>query len=368
MQTEIERRFLLSRLPVFPEPIKSRSITQGYFELTQNTDSLRIRLYRDTGKAYVTGKQGTGMVRKETPEKPPFEIAPELAQVLLNAVHHSIDKVRFPCQGWEIDLFEGPLAGVIFAEKELLTPDQPLNIPEWLSPYIKKEVTNSLSNLHLARLASDLRGSDVLALPYVTMLRTVPKIVITGPPCSGKTTVMKRLKHIFPEFHFVPEVATVIMGQLNILPGETDLELNRFQRTIYRTQKIFEESSMQFAITQNKKGMILDRGTADQPAYIKGGVGRFEAVLGTTLLHEYSNYDAVLYLELPSREVYEANLGNNPNRRENYDQAVPLGEKLYEAWRRHSRFFSIEAMPSWQEKEEKIVACLSEVADLKGAH
>ncbi len=49
-----------------------------------------------------------------------------------------------------------------------------------------------------------------------TMVSKITKIVITGGPCAGKTTVMSRLTEEFREREFrvlcVPEAATVLIS------------------------------------------------------------------------------------------------------------------------------------------------------------
>ena len=360
---EIERRYLLSGIPYFPEPVMPKHITQAYFETLMATDPMRVRLYRRLGKAYVTFKTGVGLVRSETPEAPPYEIDPNLAEEMIKIAPYLIDsKVRFPYQGWEIDVFPAPLAGIYLAEKELSSPDENVDIPYWLSPFVIREVTNSLSNLHLARLAADLRGTNVLALPHLeNLLTNVPMIVITGPPCSGKSTVMKKLEKLYPDFHFVPEVATIVISLVGIKPDGTELGLIRFQKMVYQTQKSFEYTSAQFAQTQGKRGILLDRGKADQPAYMPGGRKQFEKVHNTSMSAEYANYHAVLFLDLPSRKDYEANSNNNSARMENYDQAVPLAVKLYDAWSGHPNLVRIPSTNTWEEKEAIVVECLESI-------
>ena len=336
MGREIERRFLLKKYPNIYTHVFAKKIDQSYIELPSPRASLRIRI--EGGQAVTLGfKEGEG-VDREQKEKSLDDL--DFGLTLFENSHHQLEKFRIVHEGWEIDIFGGVLAGLILAEKEFATQEAGANliIPDWLGDVV--EVTDSLTNLHLARLATDLRGSKVLALPQILgVLNKIPRIVITGPPCSGKTTVMNRLRDIFPEFHFVPEVATIIIGQLGLRPGNTPFTINQFQKAIYKTQRIFEDSSMQYAVAGNKKAMILDRGTADQIAYMPGGITQFAEVMGTDPIHEYSSYDAVLFLELPSREIYEANSHNNSARMEKYDEAVPLSTKLKNAWNPHPYFY-----------------------------
>ena len=356
MATENERRFLLKKFPNIYASAEVASIEQGYFEIPSASSSFRIRI--KGGKQGIIGlKDGEGVSREELEEE--LESI-ELSRALFTKTNHQLTKLRIKFDGWEIDIFGGVLTGIILAEYELFEAED-LVIPGWLGEV--QEVTNSLTNLHLARLASDVKGTNVHAYPHLlSSLKKIPKIVITGPPCSGKTTVMNRLREIFPDLHFVPEVATIIISQLGLRPGSDELSLNRFQKAIYRTQNIFQSTSTEFAISQGKKAVILDRGTADQPAYMRGGIEQFTHMIGP-IVREYENYDAVLFLELPSREVYEANSHNNPARMEKYDEALPLSGRLYNAWNGHPKFFRIKATETWEEKENQIVDVITSITN-----
>ena len=65
-----------------------------------------------------------------------------------------VDKTRYYCVGldnliWEVDEFEGGLAGLILAEVELVDENQEVNLPHWLG----MELTGlaSWSNAALAK-------------------------------------------------------------------------------------------------------------------------------------------------------------------------------------------------------------------------
>ena len=55
---------------------------------------------------------------------------------ILEKVRHT---VPFGGLDWTIDVYMGPLAGVVFAEVELEHPDQHLQLPPWAG----EEVTNN---------------------------------------------------------------------------------------------------------------------------------------------------------------------------------------------------------------------------------
>lgn len=352
MAQEIERRFLLSGFPDFISNDYIAKIDQGYFELSSAADSLdsfRVRIFNNS-TAVLTLKEGKGISREELEAN--LDLA--IAKRLFNKCQHRLSKLRIRCQGWEIDVFGDVLHGVIFAEKELKREDEPINIPKWLEPYIIREVTDSLTNLHLARLASDLKGLNLSASYYLDrQMRKIEKYVLTGPPCSGKSTVLEQLKKEYPNYHFVPEVASIIIGQLGIFPGEDPLSQKRFQSTIYRTQKLFEATSVKFAISNDKKGIIFDRGALDGAAYVPGGMKEFERIVGTDQEEEFKYYNKVIYMSVPPKDIYELKKTNNPARKETYQQACELGEKIHRVWKSHPSFHEADDR-NWDEKVKKV--------------
>jgi CYTH domain-containing protein len=246
---EIERRFLVQNLEKgLPSPNRIIKIEQGYYELGDINKSFRVRIC-DGSDAYLTMKFGKGQVREEI-ESP---VNLDFARQLMRGCNHRLNKNRWLIDGWEIDLYEPPLRGVIIAEKELASVHENLVIPPWLKGVI--EVTDTLTNHHLARLASDLEGTDVVAMPYLSshIFGNIPRVVLTGGPCSGKSTIIEIIKNEMPEIHCVPEMATIVIRQFGIIPSTDPIENRRFQRMIYRAQRIFEATSTQFAIQHSSQ-------------------------------------------------------------------------------------------------------------------
>jgi len=67
-----------------------------------------------------------------------WNISLELAEEIINSKRHpSITKTRYHWKGkdgmvWEVDEFEGGLAGLVLAEIELPNIDHHVTLPEWL--------------------------------------------------------------------------------------------------------------------------------------------------------------------------------------------------------------------------------------------
>jgi CYTH domain-containing protein/predicted ATPase len=319
----------------------SRRLEQGYFEGTD----MRVRIV-DGKTAELTRKTGRGRIRKERNRK----IAADDARFLFDALRYKLTKRRYLKQGWEVDYFEGPLAGLVLAEFETPSPDDEVALPPWIHSAI--EVTDSLSNQHLARIAYDLSGEESDRPVREMLPRELPRIVLTGGPCSGKSSVMAALKDEFKDvLHCIPEVATIVIEQVGAKPPFDDtLAMKSFQRTIYRVQLGFEKVSNRQAIRDGRKALLLDRGTIDGAAYMGRGISDLENVCRTSLADEYGRYHGVLCLETPPRKVYEANKANNPARSESYDQAAALGNRIAKVWGQHPNFVLVKNGSSWGAK------------------
>ena len=160
---EIERVFLLDRLPDVPHALLSHAerweIEQGYLSPSDATSSDRItegRLRRTThadGSQTFTHtiKSGLGLVRSERERR---VSASEFEAIWPATSGRRLLKTRLRIdvggQIWEIDDFSD--RALVLAEAELPTVETALSIPEWLQPRIIREVTEegAFRNFHLA--------------------------------------------------------------------------------------------------------------------------------------------------------------------------------------------------------------------------
>ncbi len=357
---EDERRFVVRSIDPDIQREPSKEIVQGYFE-TPPGFSLRVRI-TDGREAELTKKTGHGVSRKEMNQ--PLDL--ETGRFMIGCVTDIIRKTRYLRDGWEVDYFHGPLAGLVLAEYEMPRPDFPLSLPPWIHDAV--EVTQSLTNRHLARLARDLDDSRV-DRPIRDLLpgRRIPRIVLTGGPCSGKSTLMEILQKEFgARLHCVPEVASIVIAQVGVKPPVGDpVGMRKFQRTIYRVQRGFETISDLQAIRDGKEALLLDRGTVDGAAYMEGGLGELERVCRTEREHEYSQYDLVICLETPPKKVYKAHSRNNPARGETYEQAATLGKAIRKVWRGHPRLYLPAKGGSWTARIAAVRAAIGSFLDKK---
>lgn len=357
--TEIEFRFLVTQIDPDFRRSPSVAIEQGYLESPPGT-SLRVRITTDAAggrSAVVTRKAGKGLVREEREHA----VSVEAAETLLRSCFAVLRKTRYFKEEWTVDVFDAPLAGLTIAEKEVAEAQAWTTLPPWIGE--AREVTDSLTNLHLAYLARDLAAGDPERPVRELVARPVKRIVLTGGPCSGKSVLMRQLKQEFgAAVHCVPEVATILIAQVGVRPGNDALSSRRFQRTVARVQKSFEEASADQAFRDGKQAILLDRGLLDSAAYLPGGVIELMDVLQSQSRHELGQYDMVIWLASPPEDVYERERSNNPARTESYADALARGTQVRDAWRGHHRLREV-----WKNAwEEKVAAVRHHVRTLLG--
>jgi adenylate cyclase len=149
MGIEIERKFLVLSDAWQAAVTGSALLRQGY--LSSNAKAtVRVRT-KDDASAVITLKgQVKGLVRAEYEYAIPIDDAREL---LAMAAPHVIEKRRHlvPFGGlvWEVDVFEGRLAGLVLAEVELDSASQSVTLPDWVGTEVSLDAR--YNNASLAR-------------------------------------------------------------------------------------------------------------------------------------------------------------------------------------------------------------------------
>lgn len=103
--------------------------------------------------------------------------------------------------------------------------------------------------------------------------RVIYKVVLTGGPCSGKTTGQARLSTFLENYGWkvfrVPEAATVLLSGGVRFPDLTAAEVEKFQENLLRTMMAMEQTYFDLATTCDKSCLIIcDRGTMDASAFV----------------------------------------------------------------------------------------------------
>lgn len=145
---EIERKYLLSKLPprLLEPDVHKYEIEHGWLpgKVIQERISYNTR---NGGEYWRVVKSGKGLERIEAQEL----IYPEFFKKLWNLTNRRVSKTRYDLEGWEVDNFSDRV--LFLAEIELPSVETRVVIPDWLQPYVVREVTEDPNylNVNLAR-------------------------------------------------------------------------------------------------------------------------------------------------------------------------------------------------------------------------
>ena len=149
---EVERKYLLRGLPALPPGTPCVEVEQGWLpgEVLQE----RVRRVRRGAavECWRTVKLGRGLVRTELEEpcsEPLFERLWPLTEGRRVTKRRHV--VAEGARRWELDEFLD--RDLVLAEVELSSPDEGVDLPAWLAPFVVREVTDedAYVNRRLAR-------------------------------------------------------------------------------------------------------------------------------------------------------------------------------------------------------------------------
>jgi predicted ATPase len=173
------------------------------------------------------------------------------------------------------------------------------------------------------------------------------RVVLTGGPCAGKTTIAELLGKSFPErLVVVPESASMLIRG-GFPRWKTDPCRAAFQAAVYRSQLCVESA---YESHYDCDLFLFDRGTIDGAAYWPSGLDDFFGSMNTSEAAELSRYDHVIYLESAEQEDYEIHFRENPTRSEAWTEAKRLDSVTQAIWSRHSRISMVRSQSSFQQK------------------
>lgn len=146
--TEIERKYLLHALPARAHDAPAEDIEQGYVPGEHLAE--RLRRVRQNGDVhcYRTVKLGTGISRTEIEEEAPAAVFDAMWPLTEGRrIHKRRYAIADETFVWEIDEFTD--RELVLAEVELPDAAIPVAPPEWLAPYIVREVTGEPEYLNI---------------------------------------------------------------------------------------------------------------------------------------------------------------------------------------------------------------------------
>lgn len=133
MGIEFERKFRVIG-DGWRQAAKSASLLrQGYLSPVRSDTTVRVRCLSDRAFLAIKGPR-IGVARTEFEYAIPLADAEELLRT--RCENRMIEKMRHVVEAggltWNIDEFQAPIVGLVLAEVELMSPDQPISLPVWV--------------------------------------------------------------------------------------------------------------------------------------------------------------------------------------------------------------------------------------------
>jgi predicted ATPase len=192
------------------------------------------------------------------------------------------------------------------------------------------------------------------------------KIVLTGGPCGGKTSVRRLLKQAFREqVTVVKEMATTLLKGGFPVPPPDHPEFEKwqvlFEQAIFPAQIALEDANEMLALP-NIQLIVYDRGLLDVDAYAPG--------CSAGLLHRHdltrssilTRYDTVIHLVslAVSDPVAYGQIGNK-HRFETVERATELEHLCLDAWQDHPKRHVINGADDIQAKVDQVFALVRQL-------
>ena len=138
MAVEIERKFLIKNDSWKEAVHKSLICKQGYL-VSDRDKTVRIRIMGE--KAFLTIKGPTeGISRSEFEYEIPMTDAAGMLRLCSDLpVEKTRHLIEHGGMTWELDVFEAANRGLIMAEIELKSEDQPFDLPQWAGEEVSGE-------------------------------------------------------------------------------------------------------------------------------------------------------------------------------------------------------------------------------------
>ena len=195
----------------------------------------------------------------------------------------------------------------------------------------------------------------------------VKRIVLTGGPCAGKTTILSKIEQNLLERGYkvfiVRESATELING-GITPHQSGVGMLNFQRLIllyqYQKEEIYNRALLDTKDTDIV--IIYDRGILDNRAYIS-------ELEFNDLLYDLSlyfgkridetaildRYDMVIHL-VTSAYGNQYSLDSNKARYEDKNEAISLDKRTLSSWIRHDNLQIVDSYENFDDKVDKVMS------------
>lgn len=194
-------------------------------------------------------------------------------------------------------------------------------------------------------------------------MKEILHLVLTGGPCSGKTTAIATIEKELSArgYHvlIVPETATELISN-GIRPFGNCLDNFSFQKILFEKQLHKEMLYLKVAkeIPADRVVIIYDRGLMDNKTYLsKDDFNKLLDFFKTDEISVKDRYDAVFHLVTAADGAEEYyTLENNSSRTETPEQARALDKKGIENWTGHPHLRIIDNSTDFRHKIGRLMA------------
>ena len=196
------------------------------------------------------------------------------------------------------------------------------------------------------------------------MSKRIIKIVLTGGPAAGKTTLISRILKEFKQEDgwrviTIPETATELISGFGIKPFGNCMSMLKFQDFVIADQIHKEKLALWAAEVVPEKDVLViyDRALMDDKAYISDE--EFAATRagfdGRTEKTVLAGYDAVLHLVTCAKGAeFAYDLGNEA-RTESIEYAREMDDRTLRAWSGHPNLRIIDNAINFEDKINRAI-------------
>lgn len=181
--------------------------------------------------------------------------------------------------------------------------------------------------------------------------RTI-KVVLTGGPMAGKTSILNYLKHsLGGSIMVIPEIATFFEG--NILRDQRFFSpsFNRkISKLFFSVQSEIEDMYQELAEENFTSLILCDRGLLDGAAYYDKGEENFLDLHKISKEDIYKRYDAVIWMETLAKTQKEKY--SSARQSSSVSMALRISRANLSAWGKHPRFFSVSGKTITEKKQQ----------------
>ena len=196
------------------------------------------------------------------------------------------------------------------------------------------------------------------------MGKNITRIVLTGGPAAGKTTLISRILKEFKKEDgwkviTIPETATELISGFGLGPFEGCMSMLEFQYFVISDQIHKEQLALKGAemVQEENVLIIYDRALLDNKAYISDE--EFTQVLssfGKTEEQAVAGYDAVLHLVTCAKGAEFAYNYGNAARYESVEDARRMDDRTLLAWSTHPGLRVIDNSVAFDDKINRAIA------------